>query len=286
MNDARNVRGGGRRSKRLQEIMMQAVLSSIHRSWLFIVVAGAAALAPAVVHAQAADRVLTTEGTVSGKVVSVSASDVDVEDRNGETKKISIDKVREVQFGGEPQSLRSARSMLSRGRAAEAIEELGKIQPDELDGAEQLLLDEMEFAKAAAAGRAAIASGGDPKAPGKLVVDFLAKHPKSHHFYEMKELLGDLLARAGDSSGALAAYSEVAKGPAALKVRAASAKARMLFDQQKFEDAMKEYDSAIKIDASDDASAAQKRAAELGKARCLSQLGKNDDAVTLVQGII
>ena len=286
MNDARNVRGGGRRSKRLQEIMMQAVLSSIHRSWLFIVVAGAAALAPAVVHAQAADRVLTTEGTVSGKVVSVSANDVDVEDRNGETKKISIDRVREVQFGGEPQSLRSARSMVSRGRAAEAIEELGKIQPDELDGAEQLLLDEMEFAKAAAAGRAAIASGGDPKTPGKLVVDFLAKHPKSHHFYEMKELLGDLLARAGDSSGALAAYSEVAKGPAALKVRAASAKARMLIDQQKFEDAMKEYDSAIKIDASDDASAAQKRAAELGKARCLSQLGKNDDAVTLVQGII
>jgi Holliday junction resolvase len=110
--------------------------------------------------------------------------------------------------------------MVSRGRAAEAIEELGKIQPDELDGAEQLLLDEIDFVKAAAAGRAAIASGGDPKTPGKLVVDFLAKHPKSHHFYEMKELLGDLLARAGDSSGALAAYSEVAKGPAALKVRA------------------------------------------------------------------
>lgn len=273
---------------------MQAMGFSVRRPWSFalapvfvrLATLFVAAVAPAVVHGQAADRVLTTEGTVSGKVVAVSANDVDVEGRDGETKKISIDKVREVQFGGEPQSLRTARSMLARGRAAEAVEELGKIQAEELDGAEQLLLDELDFVKAGAAGRAALASGGDVKAAGKLVVDFIAKHPKSHHFYEMKELLGDMLARAGDGSGALAAYSDVAKGPAAFKVRAASAKARMLFDQQKFDDAMKEYDSAIKIDATDDASAAQKRAAELGKARCLSQLGKNDDAVKLVQGII
>ena len=116
----------------------------------------AAAVAPTLAHGQTADRVLTTEGTFSGKVVAVSANDVDVEDRNGEAKKISIDKVREVQFGGEPQSLRTARSMLARGRAAEAIEELGKIEAEELDGAEQLLLDELEFVKAGAAGRAEI----------------------------------------------------------------------------------------------------------------------------------
>jgi tetratricopeptide (TPR) repeat protein len=273
---------------------MQAMCCSILRARSFALAPAfvrlatlfVAAVAPAVVHGQAADRVLTTEGTQSGKVVAVSANGVDLEDRNGETKKISIDKVREVQFGGEPQSLRTARSMLARGRAAEAVEELGKIQAEELDGAEQLLLDELEFVKAAVAGRAALASGGDVKAASTLVVDFIAKHPKSHHFYEMKELLGDMLARAGDASGALAAYSEVGKGPAAFKVRAASAKARMLFDQQKFDDAMKEYDSAIKIDTADDASAAQKRAAELGKARCLSQLGKNDDAVKIVQGVI
>lgn len=238
------------------------------------------------VFAQSADRVFTSEGSVSGKIVSVTANDVDIEDRNGDTKKITIDKIREVQFGDEPQSLRSARSMLVRGRAADALEEVGKIEADELDGAEELLLNEVEFVKAAAAGRTALASGADPKDAGKLVMDFLTKHPKSHHFYEMKELIGDLLARAGKLDGALAAYSDVAKGPPALKVRAASAKARMLFDQQKYDDAIKEYDTAIKIDANDDASAAQKRGAELGKARCLSQLGKNQEAISLVQGII
>jgi tetratricopeptide (TPR) repeat protein len=274
--------------------MMQAVRSSIRRSGLFAVVPAfvrmtvlvAATVAPAVVRGQSADRVLTTEGTVSGKVAAVSANDVDVEDRDGEIKKIPIDQVREVQFEGEPPALRSARSMLSRGRAADAIKELGKIEEEELDGAEELVLDELQFVKAAAAGRSALANGGDVKASGKLVVDFIAKHPKSHHFYEMKELLGDLLARDGNASGAIAAYSDMAKGPAALKVRAASAKARMLLDQGKFEDAMKEYESAIKIDAADDASAAQKRSAYLGKARCLSQIGKTEDALKLIRGTI
>lgn len=280
--------------KGAQEFMMQTVRQSVRLSWLFSVVPAfvrvgvlvAATVAPAVVHAQSADRVLTTEGIVSGKVVSVSASDVDVEDRNGETKKIPIDKVREVQFEGEPPALRSARSILSRGRAADAIKELGKVKDEDLDGAEELVLDELQFVKAAAAGRAALASGGDLKAPGKLVVDFIAKHPNSHHFYEMKELLGDLLARDGNTSGATVAYSDMAKGPAALKVRAASAKARMLFNQEKFEDAMKEYESAIKIDATDDASAAQKRVASLGKARCLAQVGKAEDALKLIRGAI
>ena len=236
--------------------------------------------------AQSADRVLSTEGTFTGKIVAVSAEGVELEERGGESRKIPIDQIRDVQFGGEPQSLRAARSMLTRGRAADAVEEVGKVEAAELDGAEQLVLDEVEFVKAAAAGRAALAAGADPKEAGRLVNEFLSKHPKSHHVYDLQQLLGDLLARAGKPDAALAAYATLAKGPAAFKVRSAAAKAGMLFDQQKFAEAIAEYDAALSVDAADDASAAQKRGAELGKARCLAQLGKNADAVTLVQGII
>jgi tetratricopeptide (TPR) repeat protein len=236
--------------------------------------------------AQTPDRVSSTEGVLTGKVVGVSSQQVEVEDRGGETRKIPIDQVRDVQFGGEPQSLRAARSMLARGRAADAAEEVAKVEAGELDGAEPLVLAEMDFVKAAAAGRAALAAGADPKDSGRLVGEFLAKHPQSHHFFDMQQLLGDLLARAGKADAALAAYATLAKGPAAFKVRSAAAKAGMLFDQQKFAEAMAEYDAALAVEASDDASAEQKRGAELGKARCLAQLGKNADAVALVQGII
>ena len=255
-----------------------------------IVVCAATVLAAAIVcgtaSAQAPDRVVTTEGAFTGKVVGTSAEAIDLEDRNGETRKIPIDQLRDLQFGGEPQSLRAARSLLARGRAADAVEEVAKIEASELDGAEPVLLDEVDFVKAAAAGRAALAAGADPKDAGRRVSEFLTKHPKSHHFYDMQQLLGDLLFRAGKPDAALAAYSTLAKGPAAFKVRAAAAKAGMLFDQQKFAEAMAEYDAAIKIEATDDASAEQKRGAQLGKARCLAQTGKNAEAVVLVQGII
>jgi len=236
--------------------------------------------------AQAPDRVVSTEGTVTGKVVAVSTEGVEVEERGGETRKIPIDQIRDVQFGGEPQSLRAARSMLARGRAADAVDEVAKVQAADLDGAEPLVLEELEFVKAAAAGRAALAAGADPKDAGRMVGEFLAKHPQSHHFYDVQQLLGDLLVRAGKPDLAIAAYATLAKGPAALKVRSAAAKAGMLFEQQKFAEAMAEYDAALAIDAGDDASAEQKRGVELGKARCLAQLGKNADAVALVQGII
>jgi tetratricopeptide (TPR) repeat protein len=118
------------------------------------------------------------------------------------------------------------------------------------------------------------------------VADFVAKHPDSHHAYDMQELLGDLLARAGRVDNALAAYGQLAKGPPAFKVRAASARAAMLLEQGKHAEALREFDAAVQIDSSDEASAAQKRAAELGRARCLAHLGKPDEAVGLVQAVI
>ena len=236
--------------------------------------------------AQTPDRVVTTSGIVTGRVAGTAANEVQVEDRSGETRRIPIDQIREVQFGGEPQEVKAARTMLLRGRPADALEELGKIQPADLDGAEQILLDEIDYVRAAATARASLASGGDPRESGKLVADFAGKHPESHHFYDMQELLGDLLARAGRPDNALSAYALLAKGPPAFKVRAASARAKMLLDQDKFADALKEFDAAVKIDAADESSAAQKRSAELGRARCLAQLGKADDAQAIILAVI
>jgi len=236
--------------------------------------------------AQTADRVVTTAGTVSGRITATAANELELEDRAGESRKIPVDQIREVQFGGEPAELKSARSMLLRGRAADALEELAKIGANDLDGAEQILLDEVDYVRAAATARVALAAGGDPREPGKLVADFVAKHPESHHAYDMQELLGDLLARAGRIDNALAAYGQLAKGPPAFKVRAASAKAAMLLEQGKFAEALGEFDAAVQISTTDEASAAQKRTAELGRARCLAQLGKPEEAVALVRSVI
>jgi len=246
-----------------------------------------AVASPGTAWGQAADRVNLLGGTsVSGKIVSVSPVGVDIENSDGDAQKLAIETIREVQFGAEPQSLKNARSMLLRGRGADAKDEVGKIEADELDGAEQLVLAEVDFVKAAAAGQAVLNGGGDLAGAANAVAGYLAKHPKSHHFFQMQELLGDLSGRAGKFPEALAAYEQIAGGPPALKVRAASAKAAMLLAQGKADEAMAEYDAAIKLAGNEKASQPQKRSAELGKARCLSLQGKHDTAVGMVLQII
>jgi tetratricopeptide (TPR) repeat protein len=256
-------------------------------SCLAILVLSLAAIMSQPAWAQAVDRV-TVIGSpgVSGRVLEVSPLAVEVEGGDGATQKVAIETVRDVQFGAEPQSLKNARSMLLRGRGADALNEVGKIEPNELEGAEPLVLAEVDYVKAAAAGRAALDAGGDLAGVAKTVSAYLAKHPKSHHFFQMQELLGDIHARSGRPEDALAAYKLLDDGPAALKVRAAAAKAGMLLAQGKADEALAEYDVAIGLAGNDKTSLPQKLAAGLGKAKCLSLQGKHDEAIGMVSQIV
>lgn len=176
--------------------------------------------------------------------------------------------------------------MLLRGRGADARDEVAKIEKGEVSADDALIMAELDFVQAAAAGRAVLETGGDLAASAKVVAAYLAKHPKSHHFFQMQELLGDLEARAGRAEQALAAYKQLDAGPAAMRVRSASARAAMLLAQGKPAEAAAEYDAAVKLAGSDKANQPQKRAAELGKARCLTAQGKHEDAVKLVDQIV
>jgi len=236
---------------------------------------------------QAPDRVTLLGGSsVAGKVVSVSPAGIDIENSDGDTQKIAIETIREVQFAAEPQSLKNARSMLLRGRGADARDEVAKIETDELDGAEPLVIAEVDFVKAAAAGRAAVDGGADLPGAAKMVMAYLAKHAKSHHYFQMQELLGDIHARAGQADQAVAAYAQLDAGPPGMRVRAASAKAALLVAQGKADEAMAEYEAAIKLAGAEKANEPQKRAAELGKAKCLSLKGKQEEAIGMASQII
>jgi tetratricopeptide (TPR) repeat protein len=242
---------------------------------------------PRLASGQAPDRVMVIGGSpVAGTVVSVSQAGVDIENSEGQTQSIGIETIREVQFGAEPQSVKNARSMLLRGRGVDARDEVAKIGADELADAEPLVLAEVDYVTAAAAGRAALDAGGDVGGAIKAVAGYLAKHAKSHHFFEMQELAGDLAARAAKPAEALAAYEQLAAGPPALKVRAAAAKAGLLLGQGKVEEALKEYEAAVALAGNDKATQPQKRTAELGRAKCLALSGKHDAAVAAVQQII
>jgi tetratricopeptide (TPR) repeat protein len=221
----------------------------------------------------------------SGQIVAVSPLNVEV----GE-KKIPIERIADVEFDDEPSSMKAARRGVLRGEAAQAEEDLKKIATEQLDEADQLLRDELTFIKAAVAGLKGLQAGAAQLGVGeKAVRDYLAKHgSSSHHAFFMHELNGRILARGGKFDEAAKAYAPFDKGPPAYQVRGRAARGGVLFDQGKFAEAMAEYDAAAKTetDPRDDASAVQKREAELGIARCLARQGKPQEAIDAAQAIL
>ena len=71
--------------------------------------------------------------------------------------------------------------------------------------------------------RKALATGEGLAGGQKAVTDFVTTFPRSHHLYDMQELLGTVLARQGKIAEAAAAYGSLAKGPPVIEVRAADA---------------------------------------------------------------
>ncbi len=224
---------------------------------------------------------------ISGDIVAVSPMGVEIDVR-GESRKVPIESIREVTFAAEPQSLKAARVAIMRGQAAQALEDLAKIEPAEMNGAEQLIVDELNFAKAAAVGGQAAATGENLAGGEKAVREYLGKHAQSHHAFRMQELLAKILARSGKFTDAAAALAPLDRGPSAYRVRAATARAGLAYDQKKYDEAFQEFSAAAKIPTppEDAASVAQKRTAELGAARCLSRQGKGGDAVAAVERIV
>jgi tetratricopeptide (TPR) repeat protein len=213
----------------------------------------AAALALIVLNApgRADDSVILADGTrVRGSIVSLAPDAVEIEDKDENSddkklKKFRITAIQEVMLDKEPDSLASARTLLLRRDPRGAIEELEKIDATEIKEAEPRIREEHEFLKVAAVAGAATAADGAAAAQG--LAAFLTRNARSHHFFEGQEILGDLYARLGEYTEAAAAYGALDRGPPALRIRAASSKARLLLDQGKAADAIKEFQAATKI---------------------------------------
>lgn len=235
---------------------------------------------------RADDTVILTDGSrVRGSIVSLAPDSVEIENRSG-IEKLGITEIQEVMLDGEPESLASARTLLLRRDPQGAIEELAKLDPADIKAAEPRIREEYEFLKVATAAAAATAANGD--AAAQALTTFLTRNARSHHFFEGQEILGDMYARLGKYAEAATAYGALDRGPSALRIRSAASKARLLLEQGKPADAIKEFAAATKIptEPGDSASAAQKGEARLGMARCLARTGKAADGVQVARTAI
>jgi len=231
---------------------------------------------------------------IKGKILATSPNDVEIEVNRGtsvrpklEERRLPVTDIRELSFAGEPDDLGSARGALLKFDAAGAISDLAKLEPADLEGAEPLVLVDVDFVRAVALGRSA-RQPPEIDAAEKALRAFLGKHVRSHHVYTVQETLGDLLARAGRFDDAAAAYAALDKGPAALRVRGAALRAGLFYQQKKYAEARREFETASKIGAEewDRSSFRQKLEAELGAARCMIRLGAPAEAAALAGAVL
>lgn len=254
-----------------------------HRFIRLLPVLAAILVQVAAAPSRAADRVTLAAGDeITGTVFSLGPDAIEIETEDG-GQKLSVTEYQAVAFDGEPDAFAEARRLLAEGKPKGAGEVLAGVSTADLADADRRIRDEHGYLTLLAAARAA-----DSNEAAAALESFLDRNPRSHHAYAAWETLGDVRARLGQLDQAAAAYRELASGPPALRVRAATAQGRMLAAVGKPAEALRQFEKAIEIpaDDSDPAIGEQQRQASLGLARCLAAVGKPEEGAAAVRRLI
>ena len=231
----------------------------------------------------AADVIKTAKTRYSGKLVQMTSLEVTIATAvKNET--VPVNQIQVIDFDEEPSPLKKARTSITSGRYEEAMTALEAVK-DEVTRAE--VKQDVEFYTALAASRLALSGGLEISEAGKLMADFVGKYPQNYHYLEANEMVGDLLVANMQYGDARKYYDRVGKAPwPDYKMRAAVAVGHVLLAEGKPQEAMKSFEGVLEMSATDDLTQAQHLAATLGKARCLAETQKTDEAIKIANEVI
>ena len=234
--------------------------------------------------AWAADTVKLTSGTsVTCKVTDLTVTKVTIDIR-GTSRAYPVNEIASIVFEGEPQPLRNARNELVLDKFKEALEQLEKI---ELPTARPEVDQDVKFYRALCASRLALGGEGAVVEAAKQMFAFLKAHPSSYHALEANEVLGDLAVANGSYAQAEPYYRKLAAAPwPEYQMRAGNRMARALMAQSKWAEAVQAFDGVVAIDSKSESAEELHGFALVGKARCLVEQGKTDEAAKAAQDII
>ena len=233
----------------------------------------------------AADKVKVIDGKQSsGKLAENTPTELMIE--LGATKKrFAVNEVETVTFDAEPGDLTQARNAVRAGRYEDALALLEKIAVGSLNRDE--IVQDVEFYKALAAARLALAGSGSKADAGKKLLAFEKAHKTSFHYFETCEALGDLLAALNKFDQAESYFAKLGSAPwPDYKMRAGVLAGRALVGQKEYARALARFEEVLATEATGKEADRQKLAATLGKAAALVGGGKSDEAIKSVEEII
>ena len=232
------------------------------------------------------DQVYLQKGPgISGKIAGTTSTQVGIASK-GKNRTLSVNEIRLITFGDEPQELRQGRARAVGGKYDMALADLKRANPAAID--REIVKRDLQFYLAVCEGRLALSTGGDKAKAATNMMAFVKAAPKSHHFFDAARLLGDLAVGQGDYAGAVKFYGAIAsKAPwPDYKMSALLAEAQALVSKGDFPSAEKKFDAVAAANADTPEAKRQVTLAQIGKARCLAETGSAEEGVKRIEKII
>jgi tetratricopeptide (TPR) repeat protein len=256
---------------------------------LAVVIAGLFALAFAVDFgisvAAAQDSVFLLAGSpVRGEISDSTSTTIIVKTDKGEAE-VPVQNIRSLTFGKEPPEYDKAKRAFDRQKYDEGLAELDKLKEDAASG---MLAQELDYLRALGNARSALSGGAvTAKNAGTAVNAFLKKYPSSWHFFELTELLGELLVAVGRSDLADAEYAKLASSPLPqYQLRGSFNRAQALLLAGDGAGAEKSFEAVIASALNDEAAVRMKSLAGCLKAKAQLLQGKREEAQVAVMKLI
>jgi tetratricopeptide (TPR) repeat protein len=255
----------------------------MNRRCLILTLAAGLALGGA---AQGFDTIKTASRKLSGHVRGMDSTKIDFEQgaRGGQILEVPVNEVLTVYYEAEPADLTAAKNHVLAGHYSDALAVLQRIKEGP---ARSEMRQDVEFYKALCSAKLALGGSMKIADAGRMMRAFAEANPKSYHYFEASETVGDLLAAGGHYAQAAEYYARLDGAPwADYKMRAGVATGRALLSQGKAQEAAAAFGKVIAAEADGDSARAQRTAASLGKASALTAMKKPDEAVKIVEEIL
>jgi tetratricopeptide (TPR) repeat protein len=231
------------------------------------------------------DQVFLTKGAPSRGLVSEMGRDEVKLDMSGITRTFEVNEIVRITFRDEPPDLGAARANVLQRNYNQALVDLRKAEAQKVD--RELVRQDIDYYKALCQCRLAMSEGGDKTTATMAMLNFVKSAPQSYHFYEAAELLGDLAMSSGKWADAVRYYTPLTSVRwADYQIRANNAIGRALAGEKKFDEALEKFKAVIASDLSTAEATRQKNLAQVGKAVCLAETGKVEEAAAALKDLI
>jgi tetratricopeptide (TPR) repeat protein len=236
--------------------------------------------------AQAFDTIKTTGRKLSGHVRGMDSTKIDFEQgaAGGVVQEVPVNEVRTIYYEAEPGDLTAAKNHVLAGRCADALVALERIKEGR---GRREIHEDVEFYKALCTAKLALGGSRKITDAGRMMRDFADANPKSYHYFEASETVGDLLVALSQYGQAAEYYARLDAAPwPDYKMRAGVAAGRALLSQGKPQEAAAAFERVLATEAEGESAQSQRTAANLGKASALTAMKKPDEAIKIVEDIL